>query len=96
MSTPETRTVGRTQQRLLAKLREAGVTVPDGTRLAPTRASRSQRNLGAWSWAALLEDGRELRLGSRENMTELVRAERLYLHTDWGGDVNVASDPGGN
>ena len=36
--------------RLLERLQELGVRVPPGARLESTRASRSARNDGAWSW----------------------------------------------
>lgn len=67
----------RTSDRLLARLREIGVDLPEGARLVHVHPSPAMRNAGAWSWAALGPDGNDLRIGSQYPMAELLRAESL-------------------
>jgi hypothetical protein len=72
-------TTPRPSQRLVARLRAMGVPLPDEVELVRTRAGRAQRAAGAWSWAAYVPGGRELRLGSQAPITELLRAHRLTV-----------------
>jgi len=66
-----------TQERLIERLREIGIDLPEGARLVRTHANGWQLTDGAWSWAALGPDGRELHIGSQHSMGELLRAWRL-------------------
>ncbi|WP_329142756.1 hypothetical protein OIU91_04000 [Streptomyces sp. NBC_01456] len=66
-----------TAERLIARLREAGLDLPEGSRLVRVYPSRAMRNEGAWSWSAFGPGGRELQLGSQYPMAELLAAEKL-------------------
>jgi hypothetical protein len=48
----------REAERLLEKIRQAGVPVPDGARFQATYASRSMRNEGGAVWILVDTDGR--------------------------------------
>lgn len=77
-----------TSERLLARLREAGLPLPQGTRLVRVHPSRSMRNEGAWSWAALGPGAEDLQIGSQYSMGELLSAELLYITTIQSGAVS--------
>lgn len=87
------------QARLIARLRAAGLDLPDGVRLERTHASESQRVQGAWSWAAVHADGRPLygqggTVGSQHAMGTLLAADAIVIsEPSRFGDVNV--DPAG-
>ncbi|MFF8656790.1 hypothetical protein [Streptomyces huasconensis] len=66
-----------TAERLIARLREIGLDLPEGSRLVRVYPSPAMRNEGAWSWSAMGPDGRELLIGSQYPMAELLGAERL-------------------
>ncbi|MFE5912070.1 hypothetical protein ACFQ6B_23715 [Streptomyces wedmorensis] len=67
----------KTSERLLARLREIGVDLPQGAQLVRVHPSPAMRNAGAWSWAAFGPDGHDLRIGSQYPMSELIKAEAL-------------------
>ena len=69
------------QDRLLARLRaELGPElVPEGTRLERTRASRSGRSEGAWSWLAMNALGLELYIGSQYPMGKLLQCQNWRI-----------------
>jgi hypothetical protein len=50
-------------ERLLERLRQQGVEIPEGARIHRTYANGSARTGGAWSWFVLDSQGRELREG---------------------------------
>jgi hypothetical protein len=75
-------------ERLLARLRKAGLDLPEGSQLVRVYPSSARRNEGAWSWAALGPDGRDLQLGSQFSMTELLRAEAVYASPITSGSIN--------
>jgi hypothetical protein len=75
--------------RLLTRLREElNLELPADARLRSTRASRSARSAGAWSWAAYRADGSELYIGSQFSMGELLRAPALQVSRE-RDDVHV-------
>ncbi|MFE4857411.1 hypothetical protein [Streptomyces sp. NPDC056670] len=67
----------KASERLIARLREIGLDLPEGSRLVRVHPSRAMRNEGAWSWSAYGPGGRELLIGSQYPMAELLAAERL-------------------
>lgn len=82
----------RTSERLIARLREIGLDLPDGTQLVRLNPSRAMRNEGAWSWTALGPGGRELQIGSQHPMTALLEAEVLLAETIRSGAVGTDVD----
>ncbi|KIF07519.1 hypothetical protein PL81_01535 [Streptomyces sp. RSD-27] len=74
---------GRTSDRLVARLRrelpELGI--PEGATLHRTYAE-AYRDKAALSWFALGPDGRDLRIGSRIPMGQLLRAPVLVAMPD--------------
>lgn len=86
----------RASERLLARLREIGLDLPEGTKLRRVHPSAAMRNLGAWSWCALGPDGTDLHIGSRHPMSELLASDELIAHTDGNGsytdpDINITT-----
>ena len=81
-----------TAERLLHRLRQAGLDLPEGSVLVRVYPSAAMRNNGAWSWAAFGPDGRELQIGSQYSMSELLAAEALDV-TSYrlvaGSDISV-------
>jgi hypothetical protein len=78
----------RTSERLLTRLREVGLAIPEGSRLVRVNPSAAMRNGGAWSWFTQGPDGRELGIGSQFSMGELLGADALateYLTAGPGG-----------
>jgi len=65
--------------RLISRLREAGIDLPEGARLIRVMPSRAMRNEGAWSWTALGPTGAELRIGSQFSMGDLLAAPALVV-----------------
>jgi hypothetical protein len=63
----------RPTERLLARLREAGMDLPEGVTIQRTYAGREQRNAGAWSWALLGPNGEDLKAGSQWPVGDLLR-----------------------
>jgi hypothetical protein len=51
----------RRNARLLEMIREAGISVPEGTRFQQTYAGRNQRNEGCALWVLIDADGQSLR-----------------------------------
>jgi hypothetical protein len=83
-----------TQERLIARLREIGINLPEGARLVRTHANGWQLSEGAWSWAAIGPDGRDLRIGSQYSMGELLRAWRLEFGPITSGNgTDLEVDP---
>ena len=78
----------KTSERLLARLREHGVALPDDTELLSTRASRSARAAGAWSWYGWSPTRGDLRIGSQTTMSALLAAERISTYSSLG-DTHV-------
>jgi len=78
-----------TQERLLARLRGMGIDLPEGARLVRTHANGWQITEGAWSWAALDQDGRDLHIGSQYSMSELLWAWRLETSRPDGRDMEI-------
>lgn len=87
----------KTSERLLVKLRKAGLDIPEGAVLKSLRPSRSQRNVGAWSWAVCTADGhpmykgsqgQPLAIGSQFRMAELL-AHGFEVGSDRYGDINI-------
>jgi len=70
-------TVPNPSERLIRKLRDLGLELPEGSRLIRTNPGPSARNAGAWTWCAIDADGRDLRIGSQVPMGELLRAPAL-------------------
>ncbi|MFC4506659.1 MULTISPECIES: hypothetical protein [Streptomyces] len=81
-----------TAERLLARLREAGLDLPEGSRLDRVYPSRAMRTEGAWSWAAFGPGGRELRIGSQYSMTQLLQADALDVAPIQSGAVGKDID----
>jgi hypothetical protein len=87
--------VTTTAERLLHRLRQAGLDLPEGSSLARVYPSEAMRNNGAWSWAAFGPDGHELHIGSQYSMGELLAAEALdvtsseFLSVAVGSDISV-------
>lgn len=82
----------RTSDRLLARLREIGLDLPDGSRLVRVHPSAAMRNEGAWSWTALGPGGRDLRIGSQHPMAVLLGAEMLLAESIRSGAVGSDVD----
>ena len=80
----------KTSERLLAKLRDMGLDLPEGTVLVRTYRNR-RTALGAWSCFAKVPEGcRDPRIGSHWSMRELLEAGDLvtqYLRV--AGDTCV-------
>lgn len=79
-------------ERLLHRLRQTGLDLPEGSRLARVYPSEAMRNNGAWSWAAFGPDGGELQIGSQYSMGQLLAAEALdvtSLQSVAGSDISV-------
>lgn len=94
----------RTSDRLLARLREIGLNLPEGAQLIRVYPSPAMRNAGAWSWFAVDRDGIELGIGSAFSMAELLTAPGLIVGRvrggaaggyDFGHDIEVepTADP---
>jgi hypothetical protein len=66
-------------ERLLNRLRELGVQLPEEARLESTRASRSARRNGAWSWHVVDGRGIPMEIGSLWSMTELLASPELEV-----------------
>jgi hypothetical protein len=70
-------------ERLLKRLREQGI-VPAGgeVRVERTDASRSQKEYGAWTWAAYWGEGmrQDQCAGSKWTMAQCLSAPRLEVH----------------
>ncbi|SRR5216683_1167076 len=77
--------------RLLARLRAAGLHLPDGTVLLTLHTGRIQRSQGAWSWAAQGPGGRALPVpvGSQWPMHSLISHEWLIITRSASGDLHV-------
>ncbi|MFF4385595.1 hypothetical protein ACFY0G_02195 [Streptomyces sp. NPDC001552] len=83
-------------ERLLLRLRELGLDLPEDASLVRTNAPRSARSNAAWSWFALGPDGAELHVGSRHPIGELLAAPVLVAHEDgnsspYDPDVNITT-----
>lgn len=87
---------------LLDRLRELGVALPDGARLESTRASRSARNDGAWSWRVVdgsgspgfKIDGCGREIGSQWSMAVLMAQSELSISgPDRFGAVHIDPPP---
>jgi hypothetical protein len=76
-------------RRLLDRLRQVGLDLPEGTRLVRVYPSRAMRSEGAWTWFALGPEGRDLRIGSQHSMAELLEADMLDLRPIRSGAVDV-------
>jgi hypothetical protein len=81
--------VSSTSDRLLVRLREFGLDLPEGTRLIRLRPGPADRSIGAWSWCALGPTARELGIGSQHPMTEILKAANLSTVKDMSGDITV-------
>lgn len=83
------------QARLIARLRAAGVDLPEGVQLRRSSASASQRVQGAWSWCAVDAAGLLLyeqggTVGSQWNMGQLLAAGRWEVNgPDRDHDVHI-------
>lgn len=76
-------------ERLHDRLRGMGLGEHCGEGLRPLRASRADRNAGAWSWSAF-GPGVPVRLGSHWPMADLLAAEQLVASLDPDtGDICV-------
>ncbi len=76
--------------RLASRLRTEGI-VPEDAELEVRRVnpSRSQRNVGAWSWCATWQEGCKSRsAGSQYSMTHCLAAPRWSTSTCWS-DVSI-------
>jgi len=69
--------------KLMGRLRDMGMSVPDGSTLHRTHAGQLQRRTGAWSWSILDPAGREL-CGSYSPVTELLRGPLTVLDSEYG------------
>lgn len=76
-------------ERLIARLREMGVEIPDGAQLRRTYAGRHQRSAGAWSWYLVDADGHELHIGSQISVTDLLKETTLHTWQDRLGDLHI-------
>jgi hypothetical protein len=79
-----------TSNRVLDRLHEAGLTIPDGSRLFPTRLAAWRRAQGAWTWTGEAPNGEPLNIGSHERMTDLLKQPVWHLSFEFG-EVTVAS-----
>ena len=70
-------------ERLLKRIREMGVDVPDGARIQRTYAGRTMRSGGAWSWFVVGPDGRALDIGSQHPVKVLLAEKRLCGCSDY-------------
>ncbi|THA72523.1 hypothetical protein E6R60_26710 [Streptomyces sp. A0642] len=89
-------------ERLLARLRAAGVELPKGTRLVRVYPSESMRNVGAWSWTAANADGvplyrdesgRTMAVGSQYPMGMLLRLGFEVNRPGFGDFGDITVDP---
>lgn len=89
-------------ERLLARLRAAGVELPEGARLVRVHPSESMRNVGAWSWTAADADGiplcrdaqgRPMAVGSQYSMGELLRLGFEVNRPGFDGYGDITIDP---
>lgn len=78
-----------TADRLLKRLREAGVSLPMDAWIRRVYPSRADRALGAWSWAVYNGEPRELGIGSQWPMTRLLREGFTVSEPDVSGDRHV-------
>lgn len=76
-------------ERLIKRLREMDVDIPDGWRLCRTHAGFHMRSAGAWSWFLLDAEGRELHIGSQIPVTDLLREKTLHTYRDRMGDLHI-------
>ena len=75
--------------RLLARLRVAGLAIPDYATIHPSRAGRHQLSAGAWRWFVVTKDKRPVNIGSWHTVAELLTVPRLTWTTDEYGDVTI-------
>jgi hypothetical protein len=76
-------------ERLMARIRQAGIEVPEGSSCVRNRVTTWQRNEGAWSWRVDGPDGIPSGVGSWNTMTEMVRAKTWDIVTDEFGDTTI-------
>lgn len=77
-------------ERLLIRLRDMGLEIPDDARLRRTYAGYWQRAAGAWSWCLEDADGIELGIGSQYPVTSL--RGRIIVLRLWN-DRDLHVDP---
>ncbi|MFE3123694.1 hypothetical protein ACFXHD_09765 [Streptomyces hydrogenans] len=82
----------KTSERLLARLREIDLDLPEGTRLVRVYPSPAMRTEGSWTWTALGPGGRDLRIGSQHSMATLLGAEMLLAEPVRSGVVDTDID----
>jgi hypothetical protein len=73
--------------RMLQRLRDEGLDVPEGSTLHRTYASSANRRNGAWSWFALAPDGSELGIGSQHAMKFLLELSKWEISQGINGDT---------
>jgi hypothetical protein len=85
-------------QRMVQRLRDAGVDLPPDAAVRRTFAGPAQRNEGAWSWTVtnaagtpLMKgaDGRPFAVGSQWPLAFLLRLPHLLINAESSGDVHV-------
>jgi hypothetical protein len=87
----------KASERLLGRLREAGLDIPTDATLVRVHAPRSGRENGAWSWTVadasgtpLIQDsqGRAMAIGSHYPVSTILRLG-FDLGSDYFGDICI-------
>ena len=85
-------------QKLLTRLRNLGLTIPEGSTVARTRAGSSARDAGAWSWYLAEAGGAPATnggngLGSQWPITDLLKGRMLATQDTslgrGGNDIHI-------
>jgi hypothetical protein len=79
------------QDKVLARLRAMGYSVPEGTTVERTYAGCVQRQEGAWSWRVVFPD-LSFPMGSHYPMQELLAYPRWTVGQDADGNWNIDPD----
>lgn len=75
---------GVTSIRLIQRLRELGVNIPEGASLVRTYVDRAARLDGSWAWFLTDSDGVPMRIGSQHPATQLLKGGMTLKSMDGG------------
>jgi len=81
------------RDRIISRMREAGIEVPYDARLHRTYAGSAQRSAGAWSWAAISASQPSFDAGSQFPIGVLLAAPAIVWQANRFGQISIDPDP---
>lgn len=84
----------KTSEKMIERLRKAGVKLPIGVTLTRTYCGSNQLSTGAWSWYIKTIEGKQLNIGSPFPASELLKQKAFAIqYLINAGDWEVLPDP---